>query len=159
MAAMRCYENLMTTTKQQIWQNKINRVYCCCCRCILHLQQYSRRLNLFFPPELGTKGIRSHPGSRETYSWYQKDLESFSTQKLAIILITVGLQSTSTQEIFCCAYLKCDMKESWAFLMPRVFLIFVLENNFEVTLVPDCFFPCMFLRTLVTSKEFHWTEI
>ena len=38
----------MTTTKQQIWQNKINRVYCCCCRCILHLQQYSRRLNLFF---------------------------------------------------------------------------------------------------------------
>ena len=21
---------------------------CCCCRCILHLQQYSRRLNLFF---------------------------------------------------------------------------------------------------------------
>ena len=22
-------------------------VYCCCCRCILHLQQYSRRLNLF----------------------------------------------------------------------------------------------------------------
>jgi len=48
MAAMRCYENVMTTTKQQIWQNKINRVYCCCCRCILHLQQYSRRLNLFF---------------------------------------------------------------------------------------------------------------
>jgi len=41
---MRCYENVMTTTKQQIWQNKINRVYCCCCRCILHLQQYSRRL-------------------------------------------------------------------------------------------------------------------
>ena len=23
-------------------------MYCCCCRCILHLQQYSRRLNLFF---------------------------------------------------------------------------------------------------------------
>jgi hypothetical protein len=23
-------------------------VYCCCCRCILHLQQYNRRLNLFF---------------------------------------------------------------------------------------------------------------
>jgi hypothetical protein len=23
-------------------------VYCCCCRCILHFQQYSRRLNLFF---------------------------------------------------------------------------------------------------------------
>ena len=22
--------------------------YCCCCRCILHLQQYSRRLNFFF---------------------------------------------------------------------------------------------------------------
>ena len=22
-------------------------LYCCCCRCILHLQQYSRRLNLF----------------------------------------------------------------------------------------------------------------
>ena len=48
MAAMRWYENVMTTTKQQIWQNKINRVYCCCCRCILHLQQYSRRLNFFF---------------------------------------------------------------------------------------------------------------
>ena len=48
MAAMRCYENVMTTTKQQIWQNKINGVYCCCCRCILHLQQYSRRLIFFF---------------------------------------------------------------------------------------------------------------
>ena len=30
-------------------RNKLSlRVYCCCCRCILHLQQYSRRLNLFF---------------------------------------------------------------------------------------------------------------
>ena len=29
--------------------NKLSlRVYCCCCRCILHLQQYSRRLNLFY---------------------------------------------------------------------------------------------------------------
>ena len=28
--------------------NKLSlRVYCCCCRCILHLQQYSRRLHLF----------------------------------------------------------------------------------------------------------------
>ena len=28
--------------------NKLSlRVYCCCCRCILHLQQYSRRLNFF----------------------------------------------------------------------------------------------------------------
>ena len=28
-------------------RNKLSlRVYCCCCRCILHLQQYSRRLNL-----------------------------------------------------------------------------------------------------------------
>ena len=30
-------------------RNKLSlRVHCCCCRCILHLQQYSRRLNLFF---------------------------------------------------------------------------------------------------------------
>ena len=30
-------------------RNKLSlRMYCCCCRCILHLQQYSRRLNLFF---------------------------------------------------------------------------------------------------------------
>ena len=30
-------------------RNKLSlRAYCCCCRCILHLQQYSRRLNLFF---------------------------------------------------------------------------------------------------------------
>ena len=30
-------------------RNKLSlRVYCCCCRCILHLQQYSRRLNLYF---------------------------------------------------------------------------------------------------------------
>jgi hypothetical protein len=28
-------------------RNKLSlRVYCCCCRCILHFQQYSRRLNL-----------------------------------------------------------------------------------------------------------------
>ena len=71
MAAMRYYGNVMTTTKKETSSvydctvedveyicnskstlmyicNKLSlRVYCCCCRCILHLQQYSRRLNLF----------------------------------------------------------------------------------------------------------------
>ena len=37
---LRAQHRNITTTR---W-----RVYCCCCRCILHLQQYSRRLNLFF---------------------------------------------------------------------------------------------------------------
>ena len=65
---MRYYGNVMTSTKWRLCvamkfmivaayacpfhvnckKKKINRVYCCCCRCILHLQQYSRRLNLFF---------------------------------------------------------------------------------------------------------------
>jgi uncharacterized membrane protein YjjP (DUF1212 family) len=35
-----------------LWKHYDNKnmaatLYCCCCRCILHLQQYSRRLNLF----------------------------------------------------------------------------------------------------------------
>ena len=38
-------------------KKEINRVYCCCCRCILHLQQYSRRLNLFFVVVILTKQI------------------------------------------------------------------------------------------------------
>ena len=36
------YDNNKWACCRCIW------VYCCCCRCILHLQQYSRRLNLFF---------------------------------------------------------------------------------------------------------------
>ena len=37
---LRAQHRNITTTR---WR----RVYCCCCRCILHLQQYSRRLNFF----------------------------------------------------------------------------------------------------------------
>ena len=48
---MRYYGNSMTTTIWRLVDWACCRciwVYCCCCRCILHLQQYSRRLNLFF---------------------------------------------------------------------------------------------------------------
>ena len=47
---MRYYGNIMTTTIWRLVDWACCRyiwVYCCCCRCILHLQQYSRRLNLF----------------------------------------------------------------------------------------------------------------
>ena len=44
-----------------------------------------------FFPELHNKGIFSLPISRETFICYQKDFDSFSIQKLAIILISVGL--------------------------------------------------------------------
>ena len=47
------------STLQKRWRlcvyicNKLSlRVYCCCCKCILHLQQFSRRLNFFFVPNL-----------------------------------------------------------------------------------------------------------
>ena len=51
MAALRYYGNIMTTTIWRLVDSACCRciwVYSCCCRCILHLQQYSRRLNLFF---------------------------------------------------------------------------------------------------------------
>ena len=52
-----CARTIVTLQQQDgayalLWKhyNKNNMaaaLYCCCCRCILHLQQYSRRLNLF----------------------------------------------------------------------------------------------------------------
>ena len=42
------YDNNNMAATCYYGNNKLSlRVYCCCCRCILHLQQYSRRLNLF----------------------------------------------------------------------------------------------------------------
>ena len=50
-------------------RNKLSlRVYCCCCRCILHLQQYSRRLNLFF---LLLSGDRDQPQCTHNVDGFQ----------------------------------------------------------------------------------------
>ena len=53
-----CARTIVTLQQQDggyalLWKHYDNNnmaatLYCCCCRCILHLQQYSRRLNLFF---------------------------------------------------------------------------------------------------------------
>ena len=53
-----CARTIVTLQQQDggyalLWEHYDNNnmaatLYCCCCRCILHLQQYSRRLNLFF---------------------------------------------------------------------------------------------------------------
>ena len=57
-----CARTIVTLQQQDggyalLWKHYDNNnlaatLYCCCCRCILHLQQYSRRLNLFFFPYL-----------------------------------------------------------------------------------------------------------
>ena len=51
-------------------------MYCCCCRCILHLQQYSRRLNLFF-------FHRHNASSRATALGLTQPLTQMSTRNIS----------------------------------------------------------------------------
>ena len=92
-------------------RNKLSlRVYCCCCRCILHLQQYSRRLNLlrfFFVTLLlplmylnFSRHSLLHSFISFTYTWqFNRDLPNnkgreFSSKSQHFLLIWL-------EELFC----------------------------------------------------------
>ena len=86
-------------------------MYCCCCRCILHLQQYSRRLNLFFFSALdgnemsmltGLHCQSEHPNCKRKVPYRYQELNARKGPSQIVILTETSQLSTFRCKRNCC---------------------------------------------------------
>ena len=87
---------LLMLVRFKLIAKNINRVYCCCCRCILHIQQYSLDWTCFFMKCL--LASRLTPFRLYTWLWFR----SCNQRNLASFLSCRNRKHSSWNHGLCC---------------------------------------------------------